>query len=67
MTLQEALNDLDLHERQELQLAFDDLRPHLLMLEDGFFLAVHFDHDATHDVIETQGYWSYGKVKCQSS
>lgn len=64
MKIKQILNDLASDHRKLLMQSFDEEETRILMLDEQTFIAVHYQPQPCHEVIETAGYFTYGKMKC---
>lgn len=62
MTLREALDGLEKHDRARLMYAFDEMMPQYIVLPDDMFIGVFCEHLEHLDTLQEAGDWSYGRI-----
>ncbi len=55
------LENLPPDKMKELRIAFDDLHPFRLDLDDGYFVGVHLGKQTGLNILEQKGQWYYGR------
>lgn len=62
--IKEIIQEMAADHRKVLMEAFDNEETKIIMLDEQVFIAVHYVKQPCHEVIETAGYFTYGKMKC---
>lgn len=62
--IKQILEEMAPDHRKVLMAAFDEEETKIIMLDEQVFIAVHYQLQPCHEVIETAGYFTYGKRKC---
>jgi len=63
MTLQDELRKLSAQHRSELMQAFELEIDLWVVVRDNVFVGVNIVDDPRLDILETQGVWSYGRLR----